>query len=204
MNAPRINSLQCQPEFATVIRFFAGVQRDGASTHTTASLSAAQERALPMSGPPPHGLWWRIAGPIACLVLLVCGIVAFSKPRYAYFLTFSFAGQIEGALQARIGLDDGPLVIPVVALGDAKLIHIAALPARTIRSILLIAGQGAGAGTIRDVRIVKLAARSGLPHASDIENARNAYRQIDLNSLRSVKDVRITKKEANSVLFETL
>ena len=66
----------------------------------------------------PSGLL-RIVGPVACLALMLYGIVSLSRPHHAYVLSFELAGETKGALEAGVRLDDGLVTAPVTTVaGD--------------------------------------------------------------------------------------
>ncbi|MGB9364863.1 MAG: hypothetical protein WCE79_02500 [Xanthobacteraceae bacterium] len=143
----------------------------------------------------------RIAGPVACVALLLYGIVSLSRPHHAYVLSFSFTGETKGALEAAIRLDDGVVTAPAAALAGDKSIHVVALPTRTIRGLRLFVGQEAGAKTIRDLQVARL---SGAPSPSALRDPRNIYRKIDLNAALTTEGLRIEYSSAEALTFETL
>ena len=98
----------------------------------------------------------RIAGPVACLALMLYGIVSLSRPHHAYVLSFELAGETKGALEAGIRLDDGLVIAPVATLPETKSLHVVALPTRTIRGLRLFVGQTVGAATIRDLQVARV------------------------------------------------
>ena len=77
----------------------------------------------------------RIAGPLACLALLLYGIVSLSRPHHAYVLSFELAGETTGTLEAGIRLDNGLLIAPAIKVAGDKSIHVVSLPVRTIRGL---------------------------------------------------------------------
>src|SRR3954466_7454106 len=97
----------------------------------------------------------RIAGPLACLALLLYAIVTLSRPQYGYVLSFSYSGETQRALQAGIRLDDGLTVAPTLPLAEDESIHGVALPTRTVRGLRLFVGE-AGTGTIWNVQIARV------------------------------------------------
>src|SRR3954452_21227662 len=129
----------------------------------------------------------RIAGPLACLALLLYAIVSLSRPQYAYVLSFSYSGETQAALQAGIRLDDGLLTVPVVALAEDKSVHVVALPTRTVRGLRLFVGE-AGAGTIRDLQIARM---QGDPSLGALSDVRNLYRKIDLHVGLTTEGLRV-------------
>src|ERR1043165_9001174 len=141
----------------------------------------------------------RIAGPVACLVLLLYGVVSLSRPHHGYVLSFSLAGETKGALQAGIRLDDGLLVAPAVAFSEDKSIHMVALPTRTIRAVRLFVGERS-AGTIRDLHVVRV---RGEPSPSVLSDARSLYRKIDLNAGLTTQGVRVEHKDADTLTFQS-
>ncbi|MEJ0073992.1 MAG: hypothetical protein WDO17_00855 [Alphaproteobacteria bacterium] len=142
----------------------------------------------------------RIAGPVACLALLLYGIVSLSRPYHAYVLSFGFTGETKGALSAGIRLDDGLLVAPVRVLAEDKSIHVVALPARTVRGLRLFVGE-AGAGTIRDLQVTRV---QGEPSTGALSDARNIYRKIDLNAELTTEGLRVDRNDTDAVTFATV
>src|SRR3954453_21382059 len=96
----------------------------------------------------------RIAGPLACLALLLYAIVTLSRPQYGYVLSFSYSGETQRVLQAGIRLDDGLTIAPALAFAEDKSIHVVALPTPTLLGIRLSVGPAA-AGTIRNLQIAR-------------------------------------------------
>jgi hypothetical protein len=142
----------------------------------------------------------RIAGPAACLVLLLYGIVSVSRPHYGYVLSFEYAGEARGAFSVGIRLDDGLLTAPVVALAGDESVHVLALPTRTIRGLRLFVGEGS-AGTIRNLQIIKVWGEVG---ASALSDARNVYRKIDLSVGLTSDGLRVDRNDAGALTFQSL
>src|ERR1051325_8822489 len=142
----------------------------------------------------------RFAGPVACLALLLFGVVSLSRPHHGYVLGFSFTGETKGALQAGIRLDDGLVLAPAVALSEYNAIHVVALPARTIRGLQLFVGE-ASAGTIRNLQIARV---WGKPSPSTFKDARNIYRTIGLNVGLTTQGLRVEHNDADALTFRTL
>ena len=140
----------------------------------------------------------RLAGPLACLALLLYGIVSLSRPQYGYVLSFEFAGETKGTFQAGIRLDDGLLIGPVETLAESQSIHVVALPTRTVRGIRLSVGE-TSAGTIRDLQIVRA---QGKPSPSTFKDARNLYRKIDLNAGLTTEGVHVERNDADTLAFQ--
>ena len=135
----------------------------------------------------------RIAGPVACLALMLYGIVSLSRPHHAYVLSFELAGETKGALEATVRLDDSLVTAPVgVAAGDRSL-HVVALPTRTIRGLRLSVGQSTGAVTIRNLQVARAQG-----------NAHNTYRKIDLTAGLTSEGLRVSHSSAEALTFETL
>src|SRR4051794_12210377 len=147
----------------------------------------------------PRGIL-RIAGPLACLALLLYAIVSLSRPQYAYVLSFSYSGETQRALQAGIRLDDGLLTVPVIALAEDKSVHAVALPTRTIRGLRLFVGE-ARAGTIRSLQIATV---RGDPSLAALSDERNVYRKIDLNVGLTTEGLRVDHTDAGALTFESL
>jgi hypothetical protein len=142
----------------------------------------------------------RIAGPVACLALLLYGIMSLSRPHHAYVLSFSFAGETKGAFAAGLRLDDGITMAPVAALAQDKSIYVVTLPTRTIRGLRLFVGQTVGAGTIRDLQVARA---QGHPSPSALQDARHIYRKIDLNAGLTTEGLRVDHSGADALTFET-
>jgi hypothetical protein len=135
----------------------------------------------------------RIAGPVACLALMLYGIVSLSRPHHAYVLSFELAGETKGALEATVRLDDSLVTAPVgVAAGDRSL-HVVALPTRTIRGMRLSVGQSTGAVAIRNLQVARVQG-----------NAYNTYRKIDLTAGLTSEGLRVSHSSAEALTFETL
>ena len=141
----------------------------------------------------------RIAGPVACLVLLLYGIVSLSRPHHAYVLSFEFAGETKGALEAGIRLGDGFAIAPVATFAGEKSLHVVELPTRTIRGVRLFVGQTVGAATIRDLQVARI---QGQPSA--LRDAGNIYRKIDLKAGLTTEWLRVSHSSADALTFETL
>jgi hypothetical protein len=140
-------------------------------------------------------------GPLVCLAFLVYGAVTLGKPQHSYLLSFSFAGQIEGAFQAGIQLDDGVVVAPVNALRGDESIHVVALPTRTIRGVRLSPGQGSG--IIRNLQVLKIAVPIRDLSADRLRDA-DVYRKIDLDTPRASEGLRLNAVETNALGFQTI
>ena len=142
----------------------------------------------------------RIAGPLACLALLLYAIVTLSRPQYAYVLSFSYSGETQAALQAGIRLDDGLTIAPALAFAEDKSIHVVALPTRTVRGLRLFVGEGS-AGTIRDLQIARM---QGDPSLGAFSDVRNLYRKIDFNAGLTTEGLRVDRSDASALTFESL
>ncbi len=147
---------------------------------------------------------FRIAGPLACLALLLYGIVSLSRPHHAYVLSFELAGETTGTLEAGIRLDDGLLITPATKLAGDKSIHVVPLPVRTIRGLRLFVGPAAGARTIRNLQVVRLGALQGRSSPTALRDARNIYRKIDLNAGLTTEGLRVDHDSADALTFQTL
>ena len=137
---------------------------------------------------PWRRLGWRLAGPLACLALLFHGALSSSKPHHSYLLNFSLSGIITGHFEAGIELDDGSIVAPVDLERESATVYRVALPTRTIRGIRLIAGNGPGAGIIRDLQITN--------------DAASVYRRINFDAATAENGLQITELARNDVAFQ--
>jgi hypothetical protein len=121
------------------------VSATGSASNGTGQSGRGIALSLGLGG---RGFGARIAGPLACLALLVYGAVSLTKPHYSYFFEFSFSGETQGRLEAGLRLDDGLLLAPVSVARSDRTLHVVALPVRTVRGIQLAVGQNAGVGVI--------------------------------------------------------
>jgi hypothetical protein len=152
-----------------------------------------------MNKRPRHGFGVHPIGPLVCLAFLFYGAVSLSKPQHSYLLSFWFTGQIDGAFQASVQLDDGSLIAPVTALRGDGSVHVAVLPTRTIRGIRLITGNGSG--IIRNLQILKIAVPIRDLNADRLHDA-DVYRTID--AVRASEGLRLNTVEKSALEFQTI
>ena len=146
----------------------------------------------------------RALGTLACLALLVYGAVSFSRPHHSYVLSFALTGPLEGSFEARIDLDDGFILAPVVAWHENNAIRTVALPTRTIRGIALNVANGQGARIIRDVRVIKAAAPVNRLSTLDLDAVGSVYRTIDLDAVVATEGLRVSERAKDHLAFQIL